>query len=413
MDKFKRGQAPFGFRWEGGRLLIEEAEAATRRLAMSEFLRLKSMGAVATALNAVGHATRRGGKWTDMQVARIIECSSAIGIYEINRTEEDESGRRRKTGKGERTTVECEPVVTREVWEKVTALIAANRAKRAPAREEKAPLSGLVWCGCSQKMSAPAGSGNYCCPKCSTRIAASDLEAIFADDFEEVIASHPALFGALELPSERRDWLGKIAGLEIELDDMKRQRSGVERMFAETAISKGRFEELHVPLDRRVRELETNLASLRRKLETVAAPPAGTPAASWQTLWPSWPESRRRRIILTFVSAFIVSGDEVQITYLLPEPSGSKETPEPQQITSPTNQTQTGGGPIYVRLPKPGEKCPITGLSRAKLNELILKNKRNNNSPPVASKSLRQEGAQRGIRLVLLESLLAYLSGKS
>lgn len=296
--------------------------------------------------------------------------------------------------------------------EKVTALIAANRAKRAPAREDKAPLSGLVWCGCSQKMSAPAGSGNYCCPKCSTRIAASDLEAIFADDFEEVIANHPALFGALELPSERRDRLGEIAGLEIELDDVKRQRSGVERMFAETAISKGRFEELHAPLDRRVRVLETNLASLRGKLRAADAQPAGTPTASWQTLWPSWPENRRRRIILTFVSAFVVSGDEVQITYLLPEPSGSKETTEPQQITSPTNQTHTGG-PVYIRLPKPGALCPYSGLSRAKLNELVLPCERNKFKPLVASKSLRQKGAQRGIRLVLLESLMTYLSGSA
>lgn len=118
MDKFKRGQAPYGFRWQGGRLLIEESEAAVRRRAMTEFVKLKSMGAVASELNAAGHATRRGGKWTDVQVARIIECPSAIGIYEIKRTEEDESGRRRKTGKGERTTVECEPVVTREVWKR-------------------------------------------------------------------------------------------------------------------------------------------------------------------------------------------------------------------------------------------------------------------------------------------------------
>ena len=84
------------------------------------------------------------------------------------------------------------------------------------------------------------------------------------------------------------------------------------------------------------------------------------------------------------MSAFVVSGDEVQIAYLLPEPSGSKETTEPQQLTSPTNQTQSAGGPVYIRLPKGREKCPITGLSRAKLNELILPNERNNFSPQVA-----------------------------
>ena len=86
-----------------------------------------------------------------------------------------------------------------------------------------------------------------------------------------------------------------------------------------------------------------------------------------------------------------MSADEVEITYLLPEPISSKETTEPQQITSPTNQTQTGGGPVYVRLPKPGEKCPISGLGCAKLNDLILPNERNSFRPPLDS-SARKGG---------------------
>jgi hypothetical protein len=43
------------------------------------------------------------------------------------------------------------------------------------------------------------------------------------------------------------------------------------------------------------------------------------------------------------------------------------------------------------------------------MNELILANARNNFRQPVASKSLRQPGQQRGVRLILLESLMSYL----
>jgi hypothetical protein len=378
---------------------------------MTKFLKLRSLGAVAAELNAAGHTTRRGGKWTDVQVARIIECSSAIGIYEINRTEEDESGRRRKTGKSERTTVECEPIVSRETWDRVVNLMIEKRARRAISGEDTIPLTGLVWCSCGEKMKLRDGDKKFACRKCPTQISAEDLEAIFAEDFADAVAAHPALAAALESSSAGREWKREMATWECELEATARQRSGVERMFAEKAISKARFEELHLPLEGRVRELETNLAGLRKKLATQESQPSITTKADWLSLWPSWPASRRHRIIATFVSAFTVSGGEVQIAYLLPEPTSSKETAEPQQITGPTNQTSTGG-PVYIRLPKPGEKCPITGLSRAKLNELILPNERNGFSPPVASKSLRQKGAQRGIRLVLLESLMAYLSGK-
>jgi site-specific DNA recombinase len=411
MDKFMRGQAPFGFRWQGGRLVLDEAEAVVRRRAVELFLNLKSMGAVARELNAAGHATRRGGKWTDVQAARILECPSAIGVYEINRSEEDESGRRRKTGKSVRTTVECEPIVTREVWEKVTALIQEKRAKRSPAEDEKAPLSGLVWCGCGQRMSMASKSSKFTCPKCSIQIAAADLEAVFGEDFGELVSSHPTLAGALETSSERRGWLAKVAEFEGELEGAARERAAAERMFAESAISKARFEELHAPLENQVRQLEGKLAGLRKKLASPTGQQGMAPELVWKTLWPTWVESRRRRIIVTFVSSFVVSENEVEIAYLLPEPSGSKETPKPQQTATPTIQSQTGGGPVYIRLPKPGEKCAITGLSRAKLNELILPNERNGFKPQVASKSLRQKGAQRGIRLVLLESLMMYLSG--
>jgi hypothetical protein len=210
---------------------MEGAEAAVRRRAFEQFLKLKSMGAVAREMNAAGLVTRRGGKWTDVQVARILECPSAIGTYEIGRSEADDSGQRRKTGTRERSTVECEPIVTRETWEKVAALIAGKRATRAAERDdEKAPLTGLVWCRCGQRMRVPTGSGKFACPKCSSQISAADLEAIFAEDFAEVVATHPALAGAMEGPSERRELMVEIAGLDGELEDAVRQRAGVERI---------------------------------------------------------------------------------------------------------------------------------------------------------------------------------------
>ena len=66
--------------------------------------------------------------------------------------------------------------------------------------------------------------------------------------------------------------------------------------------------------------------------------------------------------------------------------------------------------PEFIRLPKPGQQCPYTGLSRSHLNSLILPTKANGNCPPVRSVSLRQRGATRGVRLVVFESILSYLN---
>ena len=68
--------------------------------------------------------------------------------------------------------------------------------------------------------------------------------------------------------------------------------------------------------------------------------------------------------------------------------------------------------PQYIRLPKAGSRCPWTGLSRSKLNQLILPCDENGHCPPVKSLSLRPRGALKGTRLILLESLLDYLSSQ-
>ena len=65
--------------------------------------------------------------------------------------------------------------------------------------------------------------------------------------------------------------------------------------------------------------------------------------------------------------------------------------------------------PEFIRLPKSGSQCPWSGLSRSKLNELILPTPLNQFSPPVSSVSLRHRGQLRAVRLVAFDSLMAYL----
>lgn len=65
--------------------------------------------------------------------------------------------------------------------------------------------------------------------------------------------------------------------------------------------------------------------------------------------------------------------------------------------------------PIYIRVPRQNIKCPKTGLTRAYLNKLILPCKENNYDPPVKSVSACKKGKTKGVRLILLTSLLNYL----
>jgi hypothetical protein len=82
----------------------------------------------------------------------------------------------------------------------------------------------------------------------------------------------------------------------------------------------------------------------------------------------------------------------------------ARVTKDPLSYASPV-----GLQPEFLRLPRPGERDPVFGLSRGFLNFLILPTKANNYRPPVVSCVLRLRGARTGVRLVDIASLRAFI----
>ncbi len=69
-----------------------------------------------------------------------------------------------------------------------------------------------------------------------------------------------------------------------------------------------------------------------------------------------------------------------------------------------TRNTQEGAeGPLWIRLPRPGEVEPRTSLSRGVLMRLA-------NEGKVKSLTTKEPGKKRGCRLLHLGSLLSHLS---
>ena len=83
-----------------------------------------------------------------------------------------------------------------------------------------------------------------------------------------------------------------------------------------------------------------------------------------------------------------------------------------QPITAPH---LSSGQPIFdstvwIRLPRPGTRCLVSGLSRSTLAELVRPCGRNGYCPPVEAKVLKRRGASRGLLLISRMSLLAFLN---
>jgi len=68
--------------------------------------------------------------------------------------------------------------------------------------------------------------------------------------------------------------------------------------------------------------------------------------------------------------------------------------------------------PIWIRLPKYGDRCEFTGLSRSTLAELIRPCKSTGENARVEAKTIERSGATRGITLINLKSLLDFINAQ-
>lgn len=83
------------------------------------------------------------------------------------------------------------------------------------------------------------------------------------------------------------------------------------------------------------------------------------------------------------------------------------------QTTKPIQtESMRPNNPEFIRLPRSGERCPYTQLTRSYMNTLILPSEINNWKPPVESFVLRNRGSKQGVRLISFDSLMEFINSQ-
>src|SRR6266700_2357257 len=123
LGKSINGSAPYGYQWKDRKLVVRPEEAAIRRKAYELFVEHRRKGVVSKLLNAAGYRTRNGSIWRDTAVLRILDESSAKGMYVFNTRRHTGSWRTEAKPESEWGRAECPGIVSADLWDQVNQII--------------------------------------------------------------------------------------------------------------------------------------------------------------------------------------------------------------------------------------------------------------------------------------------------
>jgi site-specific DNA recombinase len=142
------------------------------------FLKLRRKGAVTRELNKRGYRTRKGRLWLDSYVTRILEDTSAKGVYAQNRTKRLDNWKSEPKPESEWGVVQVEPIISEAAWTEVNRIVEEQRNGMVrPGKRPKHIFAGKLRCKCGRSMYVLSSTPKYFCERCRTRIPIVDLEA--------------------------------------------------------------------------------------------------------------------------------------------------------------------------------------------------------------------------------------------
>lgn len=276
------GFAPYGYAIRDKKLVICPEEADIVREIFQMYASGHSYAMIARELNDRGIVTRRGNRWGKNSLHDILSNRKYIGILVYGKTSKGPDGRRN----GHKQAADCielpdgcPAIISRELWDRVHAALAARRHTGGPIPKKDYRLHNRVFCACGSAMSieykGPKGSP-YAYYQCCSGKRSGDCSAknIRADYLEEAVAQQVrARLGTehgqqelLDLLFDQRDRLQGSAGARMANLVSRHKRVSAQLENAINAVLEG----LNSPaLSDKIKSLENELAGLSYQMDSL------------------------------------------------------------------------------------------------------------------------------------------------
>ncbi len=320
LGKSLGGAAPFGYMWQDNKLLLNPKEAPVRKLMYELFSKHKRKKSVARMLNEAGYRTRKGAKFTDTTVVRLLQDTTGKGQYRANHTYRDSKGKLHLKPEAEWVYTEVEPIVSEELWNECNLALAERKIGKPLGPKPVHLFAGLLHCGCGSKMYVFSRSPKYICPKCRNKIPMADIEAIFRDELENFFVSKDQVEHHLSRANEnlvaKRD---RVATHKHQLDRVRAEMRKVYQLYTTDQVSPDGFGRLYRPLEDQERALAAELPKIEGELDALeqqqlSADAIVAEANALHERWPLMSLESKRSIIESIVDKIVLDGKEIELT---------------------------------------------------------------------------------------------------
>lgn len=315
------GAAPFGYKWESKELVLDPEEAPIRKLVHELFLKHKRKRTVAEILNKQGYRTRRGGKFSDTSVGRMLRDPIAKGMRRVNYTQSLGDGKHWEVKpKEEWIFIEAPRLISDELWNACNKILDEMNQKFGKVRRKSVHLfSGIVLCECGTKMYMRSNSPKYVCSNCKNKINPDDLEGIFHSQLENFLFSDTEIQNHLN--SEFEKVKGKEQLMEVrkkELQKLKHKISDVLELYHEGELSKEGFREHHSPLYEKQKQVEKSIVELQGEIDAIKMQSLDNEqvlhdAQSLHKQWHTFTNDDKKTIIEAITDSIIIGNEDIEI----------------------------------------------------------------------------------------------------
>ncbi len=325
------GQCVFGYRWENKVLVPDPVEAPIRKLIYELFLEHRRKKTVAKVLNEGGYRTRNGSLFTNTSITRLLRDTTAKGVRLANYTRQISGGSRQIMLKPQSEWVytQCEPIVSEELWTECNEILDRQEKKpRRPAKKTVHLFSGVVYCGCGQKMYVPSNNLKYTCSNCRNKIPLEDMEEVFQGQLKNFLFSPDEIGVYLDEANrtiKEKDEL--LQGLLAEERKVRQEMEAVYRLYIDKEISSQGFGERYKPLEERCNQISDQIPEVQAeidflKIQYLSSDEIVHEAKDLYSRWGQLEQEEKRKIVEAITEKIVVGKDEVTInlSYLPPSP---------------------------------------------------------------------------------------------